>query len=118
MPLSTVSIEGASFLVEVEERHIPPPAVQQGSLEGADDLIARVTDLGQFIREVCESLYGAVQDAANAVQPDGVELTFGIKLGGEAGVPFVAKGTAEANVAITLKWDRRVGTVADQQPHV
>jgi Trypsin-co-occurring domain 1 len=36
--------------------------------------------------------------------PDKVCLEFGIQLGGEAGIPFVTKGTAEANVKATIEW--------------
>ena len=34
---------------------------------------------------------------------DHVTLEFGIKVGGEAGVPYVTKGTAESNLKITVQ---------------
>ncbi|NET33506.1 MAG: hypothetical protein F6K19_16030 [Cyanothece sp. SIO1E1] len=34
---------------------------------------------------------------------DKVTLEFGIKIGGEAGVPYVTKGTAESNLKITVQ---------------
>jgi len=34
---------------------------------------------------------------------DKVTLEFGIKVGGEAGVPYVTKGTAESNLKITVE---------------
>jgi Trypsin-co-occurring domain 1 len=35
--------------------------------------------------------------------PDEIQMEFGLKLGGEAGLIF-AKGTAEANFAVTVTW--------------
>jgi len=32
-----------------------------------------------------------------------VTLQFGIQIGGEAGVPYVTKGTAESNLTITVE---------------
>ena len=43
-------------------------------------------------------------DATAELKPDGIELQFGVKLGGEMGVPFVAKGTSEASFSIKLTW--------------
>ncbi len=34
---------------------------------------------------------------------DKVTLEFGIKVGGEAGIPYVTKGTAESNLKITVE---------------
>ena len=31
-------------------------------------------------------------------------LEFGLQLGGEAGVPFITKGTVQANVKVTVEW--------------
>lgn len=34
---------------------------------------------------------------------DKVNLEFGIKIGGEAGIPYITKGTAESNLKITVE---------------
>nr|WP_267871741.1 CU044_2847 family protein [Nostoc sp. CHAB 5715] len=34
---------------------------------------------------------------------DKVTLEFGIKVGGEAGIPYVTKGTAESNLKVTVE---------------
>jgi hypothetical protein len=104
MPVSTVLINNQPVLFEVEDRQVPVLVEDGGEFQGADGIIERATDLGSFIQRACVQLYGAVKQAADVVKPTEVELTFGVTLGGEAGIPFVAKGTAEANVAITLKW--------------
>jgi hypothetical protein len=43
-----------------------------------------------------------------ASKPDNFEVEFGVKLGGETGI-ILAKGTAEVNLKITLKWNRERG---------
>ena len=39
------------------------------------------------------------------VKPSECTIEFGVNAGGEAGVPFVTKGTVGANFKIALKWD-------------
>jgi hypothetical protein len=38
-----------------------------------------------------------------AANIDKVSLEFGIKVGGEAGIPYITKGTAESNLKITVE---------------
>ena len=40
----------------------------------------------------------------NLMSPESVTLEFGVQLGGEAGVPFITKGTVQANVKVTVVW--------------
>ncbi|GET41841.1 CU044_2847 family protein [Microseira wollei] len=44
----------------------------------------------------------AFKEIANA-NVDKVPLEFGIKIGGETGIPYVTKGTAESNLKITVE---------------
>ena len=106
MPIVPVVVDNRPLLMEVDDRHVPvaPPQVAEGGFEGLEDTIRRVTTLGEFVQDACAQVYGAIAKAANTVHPDSVEVTFGVSLGGEAGVPFVAKGKAEASLEITLKW--------------
>lgn len=50
-----------------------------------------------------EMAAGLLVESLKKVQPQECELTFGIKLGGKAGVIF-AEGTAEANFTVKMKW--------------
>ena len=57
------------------------------------------------IRGYSETVLNTVQKGMEGLlTPDKVTLEFGLQLGGEAGVPFITKGTAEANVKITIEW--------------
>ncbi|XZN96727.1 MAG: CU044_2847 family protein [Microcoleus sp.] len=53
-----------------------------------------------------EILLDAIQDGVvNKLAPSKVIMEFGVQAGGETGVPFVTKGSAQANVKITIEWD-------------
>jgi len=40
----------------------------------------------------------------NGPKPSKVNLEFDIPIGGEAGLPFVTKGIAQANIKVSVKW--------------
>jgi hypothetical protein len=114
MPVTSVLVDDQPLLMEIEDRHIPIAPVPEGEFEDVEATIGRVTDLGTFIQHACVQLYESVKKGTETIKPSKVELTFGVKLGGEAGVPFVAKGTAEANVAITLTWSPSGSPAAEE----
>ena len=53
------------------------------------------------IKNVANNIYGSIKEMD--FSPDELEVEFGIKLGGEAGV-VIAKTTIEANFQVKLKW--------------
>lgn len=51
-------------------------------------------------------LLDSVQQGVNGLtNPNKVTLEFGLQMGGEAGIPWVTKGTAQANVKVTIEWN-------------
>ena len=56
------------------------------------------------VKRVIEGIGSDLGDAIQRLAPSTGTLEFGIEMGGEAGVPFVAKGTATAHVTVTLEW--------------
>jgi hypothetical protein len=54
------------------------------------------------IRTYTSYTMNAFKDMATA-NVEKVTLEFGLKVGGEAGVPYVTKGTAESNLKITVQ---------------
>ena len=66
----------------------------------------------KFKETMVSTIWGYSSIVVNAVKegmadlmtPESVTLEFGLQLGGEAGVPFIAKGTAQANVKVTVEW--------------
>lgn len=68
-----------------------PDVVDQGPI--AD----RLQQVALAAEEVSESL-------RSRLSPDQIELTFGVKVSGEAGWWFFAKAGGEANIQVTLRW--------------
>jgi hypothetical protein len=58
------------------------------------------------VRGYAETVLNTVQQGMADLQtPSKVILEFGLQAGGETGIPFVTKGTAQANVKVTIEWD-------------
>jgi Trypsin-co-occurring domain 1 len=45
------------------------------------------------------------QGVDGVMSPSKVTMEFGLQAGGEKGIPFVTKGTAQANVKVTIEWE-------------
>lgn len=52
-----------------------------------------------------EMLLDTVRQGMKDFRPDKVTLEFGLQIGGEAGVPIITKGTAQANVKVSVEWN-------------
>ncbi|HEY3692850.1 MAG TPA: CU044_2847 family protein [Pseudonocardiaceae bacterium] len=98
--------DGAVLLVEVDPEDVPggvklAPA-EQGAAEAksAQSLSKSLEQLNPVLRTVKEHLVASM--------PEHYTAEFGVKFGGETGI-VLAKGTAEANMKITLTWDRSAG---------
>jgi Trypsin-co-occurring domain 1 len=96
---------GAGFiLVEVDRQDVG------GSVElTADDASGRdVARAPQTLADAFDRLGPALNTMLLKLRsaehaPDEIQMEFGLKLGGETGIIF-AKGTAEANFAVTVTW--------------
>jgi hypothetical protein len=99
VPLSS----GAVITVDVEADRVP----------GGDDLTWASRPDGSGVRRASQTLGGMLQhlgplvselhQAVGSAAPRNTELEFGVTLGGETGF-FLAKGTAEVHLRVTLKW--------------
>jgi Trypsin-co-occurring domain 1 len=58
------------------------------------------------IADIIEESCAAFVERLNTMnaKPKECAIEFGVNAGGEAGVPFVAKGTLGANFKVSLKW--------------
>lgn len=81
------------------------PVAKGGNARGGGGMSAA---LNQF-RAMQDTIRGYTTLSLNAFKNmaganvDKVTLEFGIKVGGEAGIPYVTKGTAESNIKITVE---------------
>ncbi|MFE7439474.1 CU044_2847 family protein [Streptomyces chartreusis] len=72
----------------------------------ADDgaVIRAQTSLHEALQRVKPAL-AQVSAAVKELEPDEMEIEFGLKVGGESGI-VIAKGTAEVNFAVRVLWKR------------
>ena len=104
-PGHTISIFETDPDVTVEQSirsprndRLPPGTIAVSDVEG---LGRKFTDVQELIVTVCTGLHDAI---AKIPKPEVVEVEFGVKLGGEGGLPMVAKASAEANFKIKIVW--------------
>lgn len=98
---------GGRVLVQVEPNLVPLEGqLGDGEVAGAaaEKVVGHLREIGRSAADVCNEVYGNALDALKVAQPKELVLEFGMTLGGEAGIPFVSKGTAEATFKITATW--------------
>ncbi len=61
-----------------------------------------VTTVKGYSKIVLDTVQKSMADLRS---PSKVTMEFGLQAGGETGVPFVTKGTTQANVKVTIEWD-------------
>ena len=66
------------------------------------DITQQLDQAQQMIRDCAEYTLNSFKHFA-AAEVDEITLKFGIELGGEAGVPYITKGTAKSNIGIEIK---------------
>lgn len=99
--------DGISIMVEADE-DIKAPVTRGGSEGlvsrggGMDSAIEKFRSVEGTIRAYTNHTLNAFKGIA-AANIDKVTLEFGIKIGGEAGIPYITKGTAESNLAIKVE---------------
>lgn len=103
---------GATVLVEVDRDAPGARPVGRGGNSLAQ--AGRTFDEAlQGIRTAAESALAAFRDGS--LQPDGVELEFGVKLVAEAGA-VIAKTSAEGHMTVKLSWNPGAAGAAGTDP--
>jgi hypothetical protein len=82
-------LRAVGFIEDVNERTARFRSVVSSTIEGYTEILLEAVQAG----------------AVNKLTPSKVTMEFGIQAGGETGIPFVTKGTAQANVKVTIEWD-------------
>ena len=94
-----IETEEDILLPEIKDAPMEEPLV---SKDGMDVVVQKFQPIEAIIVAFTAHTMEAFKKVAS-VNVDKVTLEFGIKLGGEAGIPYVAKGTAESNLKITVE---------------
>lgn len=102
---------GQAFLVEADDSVAVAPELQRRTLKGLPPGMEAVVDVdrvGRQFAEVQEVIVACCTGLHEAItrlpRPEKVAVEFGIKLGGEAGVPMLTKASGEANFKISVEW--------------
>jgi hypothetical protein len=98
---------------EDEEEEAPTDYGGMSPVQLQQQLAQNFQDIQKTIRAYTLYTLNAFKKVAIA-NVDKVTLEFGIELGGEAGVPYVTKGTAKSNLKITVECSFPEDT--EQQP--
>jgi hypothetical protein len=67
-----------------------------------DDAITQFKNIRETIRDYTTYTLQAFEQVATA-NINKITLEFGVKIGGEAGIPYITKGTAESNLKVTVE---------------
>jgi Trypsin-co-occurring domain 1 len=100
-----VTVGNQRLYIEVTEAGPPaPPAGPTTAGPTAAEQLKRIESAGEAAGEACVAFYHKLTPAMSKAKPDEVTVEFGLTLGGEAGIPFVAKGTVEASFKVSATW--------------
>jgi hypothetical protein len=110
--LAPIELEDGTVIYIKATEKVNAPGVRDETEEKKEVLVTRGGGLKKTIQKF-KSIEGTIRAyttyTLNAFKEiatanvDKVVLEFGIKVGGEAGVPFMTKGTAESNLKITVE---------------
>ena len=110
--LAPIELEDGTVIYIESTENVNAPDVKKQTEEKEETLVTRDSGMNKAI-EKFKSIEGTIRGYTTytlnafkeiaAANVDKVTLEFGIKVGGEAGVPFVTKGTAESNLKITVE---------------
>jgi hypothetical protein len=69
------------------------------------EVFDRLDALGEQIGEICGRLRIKALSTAGDATPDSLEIQFGLKLAGSAGIPLVTSGSLESSFIVKATWD-------------
>jgi hypothetical protein len=108
--IQIATAEGHSIYIQVEPGinfETPRGADDAGGAEGIIEpkaLVAKLDEVSDTISGTCKSLQAKIMSGLGKSLPNEMSIEFGVTLGGEAGVPFVANGSVEAAFKVTTTW--------------
>lgn len=111
MPTQVIRLDGATFHVEVDEAASTGPhriAANDSDRPGLTPtgVADRIADAGSELHQMVASVTSSMRTALEKSAPTewAIELSIGFK--GEAGIPYLTKGQANATIKLTATWKR------------
>ena len=95
--------ENGTVVVETDDRE---PGFQSVSLSGdlIHDAVGKFEDAFQNVREAAQSALASLR--GGSLNPDGIELEFGVKLNAAAGA-VIAKTSVEGHLKVKMTWGQQ-----------
>ncbi|MBE9115992.1 hypothetical protein IQ249_08810 [Lusitaniella coriacea LEGE 07157] len=96
---------------EVRKLNVETTIIEKTPAEGNYDpydeersinITAQMEQAQQLIRNYTDYVLKSFKDFG-AAEVQGIKLKFGVKLGGNAGIPYITQGSAESNLAIEVE---------------
>tara|TARA_R110000851_G_scaffold65309_1_gene148429 strand:- start:1516 stop:1842 length:327 start_codon:yes stop_codon:yes gene_type:complete len=89
------------FYIQISQaRSAVTPEANTNDFVGATE--EKLRQVSELIREGCANV--AVNLFSIENPPAEIGMEFGVDVGGEAGIPFVTKGTINANFKVSVTW--------------
>lgn len=96
----------AEFQLEV----VPSAEAATSSLSArglaAEKAVSAVRETGAAIAEACNELFAPLRDGFEQAAPAELEITFGVSVAAETGVPVVGKLAADSSFSVRALWRR------------
>jgi hypothetical protein len=102
--------QGRKLLVEVSESE-EIEIIDDGNKRKGEFKPASVADFKEYANSLTELISNTTEAILSSVAlpkvdpPSKVQAEFGVELGGEGKIWFVAKGSAKATIKVSLEWD-------------
>ncbi len=109
--IKRIELEDGTVVMIESDEDVDFPDAKEGepseeeslvSKGGMDTAVQHFKSIEGTIRDYTDHVLNAFREIAGA-NIDKVTLEFGIKVGGEAGIPYITKGTAESNLKISVE---------------
>ncbi|MGK7873693.1 MAG: CU044_2847 family protein [Xenococcaceae cyanobacterium] len=101
-----LSPDGATIYIQYDEEVSDELVAVSSPIEDIQERTEKFKKaIASTVSGYSQMILNTVKEGTGSLAPSKVTLEFGLQAGGETGIPFVTKGTAQANVKVTIEWD-------------
>ena len=90
------------FYIQVSDTYDGVVEPQSAEIDFVTVTPDKLERMGRTVRMAAEKILDSLKQSS--VKPQAVALELGLNLSGEAGVPFVTKGSIKSNFKISITW--------------
>ena len=105
-----IAPDGSTIYIQYDEDELNQglEAVSNDDISDEDRTKKFQEGLESNIKNYSSMVMSAVKngvDKENDSNLKSIELEFGLQIGGEAGIPFITKGTVQSNIKVKVAWE-------------